>query len=384
MDNKNGKQAQVWQMHQDGMSHSDIARALDIQYKTVGTHLRRARKKADKAKRAPIDNLHNHVSPLTTVHYKHDPETGGYIVANEWRRQVPQFDAITKVVEELAGQVEGQARVKKRKAKKTDSANMLFELDIYDPHVGMYAAERQTLESDYDCDIAARRMVDAAEALASRSNRPSKVVIVFGGDVMHMDTRDFRTSSTASNHVLDVDTRYQRVVNYVVSASTEVVEIAAAIGAEVEIVITPGNHDWHACVWLTSVLSAYYSRCKHISVCTQQSPRKALQWGDNMLVWTHGDKIAPAKWPTIIAAEFAPLWGQTKYRYLKMGHVHHKKTIAPVVVNEQAGLCVEYLSALCPSDQWHADSGFVGTQRGASAFEYHKQHGLQTRFYHNF
>ena len=83
----------------------------------------------------------------------------------------------------------------------------------------------------------------------------------------------------------------------------------------------------------------------------------------------------------IIATEFAKEWGQTKYRYHKMGHVHHKKAFAPVTVDEQSGLHVEYLEALCATDSWHANAGFVGSQKGASAFEYHKDYGLMTRFF---
>jgi len=380
MSKPNGNQVKCWDMQQAGMSNREISDTLGIAMSTVREHQHRYRKKLDEGKIAPIDNLTGHYSPLTTVQYSRNDETGEYVVKNEWRRQAPEFDAVAKVVERLCQQAEGMGKVRKRKEKKTDSDNVLFELDIFDPHVGMYAAERQTLEADYDCDIAARRMVSAAEDLMSRAGRPAKVVLVYGGDIMHSDNRSNKTEK--SGHVLDVDTRYQRVVSYVVSASSEVVEIAASVGGEVEIVITPGNHDWHACVWLVQVLRAFYSRCPHVTVNEQESPRKAITWGDNLLLWSHGDGIAATKWPMIIAAEWAKLWGETKYRYLKLGHVHHQKTIAPVVVNEQAGLVVEYLAALCPSDTWHADAGFVATQRGASAFEYHKTQGLLTRFYH--
>tara|TARA_R110002012_G_scaffold91912_1_gene223274 strand:+ start:20546 stop:21697 length:1152 start_codon:yes stop_codon:yes gene_type:complete len=382
MAHNNGNQARAWEMQQQGASYQQIADALGCKRSTVKSHIAAARKQYNKGKQAPIDNPHGLSTKSTCVLYKTD-EAGNVVFDREWRKMEPALDAINQVVEGLCAKVEGVGKVRKRKPKKTDCDNTLFEIDIFDPHVGMYADERQTLESDYDCDMAAKRMVVAAESLASRASRPKKVVVCFGGDVMHMDTRDFRTSSTQSNHVLDVDTRYQRVVRYVVASCTDVIQIAASIGSEVEIVITPGNHDWHSCVWLTSVLSAFYSRCEHVSVLMQDSDRKAITWGDNLLIWTHGDKIAPQKWPAIIAAEWAQLWGLTKHRYLKMGHVHHQKTIAPVVVNEQAGLVVEYLAALCPADTWHASAGFVGTQRGASAFEYHKKHGLQTRFYHN-
>jgi len=283
-------------------------------------------------------------------------------------------------VEELCERARGKARVKKRKERKTDGNDILYELDIYDAHVGMYADEKETLDKDYDCDIAAARMISAVEDLASRANRPDKVVLVFGGDMMHADNRSNKTE--ASGHVLDVDTRYHRVVNYLVYACCDAVAIASEIAREAEVVVIEGNHSWHSEVWLAQVLEAYYSNVPHVTVTRQSSPRKSMVWGDNLLVWTHGDRVAAQKWPLIIAAEFAQDWGKTKYRHLKMGHVHHKKVIAPVTVDEQSGLVVEYLEALCPTDAWHAGAGFIGSQKGASAFEYHKRHGLRTRHYH--
>jgi len=46
-------------------------------------------------------------------------------------------------------------------------------------------------------------------------------------------------------------------------------------------------------------------------------------------------------------------------------------------------LLVEYLPALTASDAWHAGKGFIGSIKGASGFEYHKDQGLISRFYQN-
>ena len=310
----------------------------------------------------------------TTVQYD-----GNGNVIQEWRRLFPEAQGMQDFVDGLCDQVKEKGKAPVRKSRKTDTDDFLFEMDIFDAHVGMYADERETKDADYDCNIAAARMVEAAEGLATRARRPAKCVLVFGGDMMHSDNRSNKTE--ASGHVLDVDTRYHRVVEYLIKACTNVVDIAATVAAEVEIVVLEGNHSWHSEVWLARVLDAYYSQCPNIKVKSDPSPRKHMVFGDNLLLWTHGDRIAAQKWPMIIAAEFAKEWGATKYRHLKMGHIHHKKTIAPVVIDEQSGLVVEYLEALCATDAWHSGAGFVGSQKGASAFEYHKTEGLITRFY---
>lgn len=312
----------------------------------------------------------------TTVHYK-DGE-----VKNEWRRLEPRYEILQDVVNGLCEKVRGKGRVHVRRPRKTDTDEVLFELDIYDAHVGMYADERETLDKDYDCDIAAKRMIEAAEGICSRANRPSKVVVVFGGDMLHADNRGNTTSSESSSHVMDVDTRYSRVVSYIISACRDVVQIAASIGAEVEVVVLEGNHSWHSEVWLAQVLHAYYSECPNVTVKICASPRKHMVFGDNLLVWTHGDKVKADNWAKIIAAEFPKQWGLTRFRHLKCGHIHHQKTLAPVIVDEQAGLLVEFLPALCPTDAWHASSGYVGSQKGAVGFEYHKSMGCMTRFFH--
>jgi len=301
-------------------------------------------------------------------------------VLQEWRRIAPDAKAVEQFVKELCSKVKGNGKAPKRRPRKTDSDEILFEIDIFDPHVGMYADERETLDQDYDCDIAARKMIEAVEELASRSNRPKKCVLVFGGDTLHSDNRSNKTE--LSGNVLDVDTRYQRVINYLIRASRDAVQICASIADEVELVILKGNHSWHSDCWLAQVLDAYYHACPNVTVRIDQSPRSAMVWGDNLIVWAHGDRIPANKWPMVISAEFAKQWGLTKHRYLRCGHIHSQKTIAPVIVQEQSGIIVEFCPALCPSDAWHSESGYVGNQRGASAVEYHKSKGRISSLFH--
>jgi hypothetical protein len=310
----------------------------------------------------------------TTVQY----DANGNVI-QEWRRQYPNLELMQSVVDGLCDQVSGKGKTSKIKKSANTENDILFEIDLFDAHVGMYADERETLDSNYNCDIAARRMVETAEALASRANNPAKCVLVFGGDMLHVDDRYNRTP--ASGHSLDADSRYHRIVNYIIAACRECVDIASRIAPDVEVVVLEGNHSPHSELWLSRVLEAYYSRCENIKIRTDPNPRKHLIWGDNLLLWSHGDKIAAQRWAMVIAAEFAKEWGATKYRHLKCGHVHHKKTIAPVVVDEQSGLVVEYLEALCATDAWHSGVGFVGSQKGASAFEYHKSEGLLSRHF---
>ena len=355
-------------------SYRGAARLLGKNESTVRKLIKRLERMGNVPWRSQAPNP-SHISVgKSTVQF----DAAGNVV-QEWRRQYPTLELMQEVVEGLCDQVKGKAQVSKLKKSKKTGEDILFEIDLFDAHVGMYADEKETLDSDYNCDIASQRMVEATQALASRANNPSKCVLVFGGDMLHVDDRSNRTP--ASGHPLDVDCRYHRIVKYIIAACRECVDIAARIAPEVEVVVIEGNHSPHSELWLAQVLEAYYSNCSNITINATPNPRKHMIWGDNLLLWAHGDRIAAQKWALIIAAEFAKEWGVTKYRHLKCGHVHHKKTIAPVVIDEQSGLVVEYLEALCATDAWHAGAGFVGSQKGASAFEYHKSEGLLTRHF---
>ena len=368
------RQAIVKEIYMQTLNKSETARQLGVSRRAVRGSIEAIERKGEAPWMSPAPLPDTLFLSKTTVQYDKDGQ-----VVQEWRRLHPTAQMMSDVVDGLCEDVKGVGKVEKRTERKTDSSDILFELDIFDAHVGMYAEEKETLDEDYNCDIASKRMVQAAEGLALRASRPHKCVLVFGGDMMHSDTRNNKTEH--SGNILDVDSRYNRVVKYLIAASRDVVQIAASIAQEVEIIVLQGNHSWHSEAWLAQVLNAYYSECPNVSVRLSASPRKSLVFGNNLLTWAHGDNIAANKWAMIIAAEFAKEWGVTKFRHHKCGHIHHKKTIGPVIVDEQSGLLVEYLEALCATDAWHANAGFIGSQKGASAFEYHREHGLLTRFF---
>lgn len=359
-------------------SQRKASKALGLSRSAFQDRLYRAKRKLTPSGLAPVETASPLAMTKTTVQY----DANGKVI-QEWRRMAPSQALAEDVIEELCKKVKGKLKAPKRRPRKTDNEDLCVEIDIYDPHVGMYAEEKETGDGNYDCDIAAKRMMDAVWDLTTRVQhlRPQKVVLVFGGDVMHSDNRSGRTEQSGND--LDVDSRYQRVVKYVVRLMRDVVRVAATVANEVEVVIIKGNHDWHSCVWMREVLEAYTCNCENITVNQEMTDRVYLQWGDNMIGWAHGDRIAANKWNQVVTAEASEMWGKTKFRQLHCGHRHHKKTIAPVQVDECAGLTVRYLPALCPADAWHSSSGYIGSQKGASAFVYHKTRGLTDQLYHN-
>jgi hypothetical protein len=54
-------------------------------------------------------------------------------------------------------------------------------------------------------------------------------------------------------------------------------------------------------------------------------PRKlwAMQFGRVLLAAHHGDKTKPDRLAMQVADDYAKMWGQTHWRYLDTGHIHH-------------------------------------------------------------
>ena len=368
--------AEAWESFNRLGDKSAVARELGAPRTTIHSRIEKAQRLLGLSAQAPNAGPADHNTYARTVQYD-----GAGNVVQEWRKMSPEYRALEILCERLCGEIEGKGTTRHRRRKKTDNENMLFEFDLFDVHMGMFASRKYTRDKNYDCKIATRTMIDAAEELASRTSRPQMGVVCLGGDMMHSDNRSNKTEYS-KNH-LDVDTRFDRILDFLVAACTDVVDIVSATTQETLIVVCPGNHDWHSSIWLSRLLDAYYRDCPKVSILQQDSPRKFYQWGVNGLWWSHGERVRKNKWPQIIATEFPKEWAKTTFRHLKLGHFHHKVSLPPISIEDQQGLLTEYLESICPVDAWHTEAGFVGAQKGASAFEYHRKHGLSCRHYYH-
>jgi hypothetical protein len=69
-----------------------------------------------------------------------------------------------------------------------------------------------------------------------------------------------------------------------------------------------------------------------------------------------------------MAVDQPEAWGQTVYRYITTGHIHHD------VVKELQGVRVESLRTLAAKDTYHAMKGYRSL-RDTRAAAYHREYG---------
>jgi len=348
-------------------TQEEAAAAMGLTRSSFQRRLRRARDLGMDDTLAPASISEGLAFKSTTVQYDRDGK-----VIQEWRRLLPQAEELQSFVAGLIETAGGKGKSTKFKKKADDQSDVMKEICINDAHIGRLCWGEES-GRDYDLKIATKAVLSAVRLALGKSSY-GKVTLVFGGDTMHADNRSNRTEK--SGHSLDVDGRYSKIMGVTRAVMQEAVHLCSERAPEVEVVIISGNHDWHAAIALRHIVHAFFSDCKNILVDMSPAPRVCRTWGTVMLVWAHGDCVKAPKWPEVVAAEFPQEWAATKYRFVHLGHIHHRKTFATQPIQAMPGVTVEFLDALCTPDSWHCEHGYVGITPAAQAFTHHKQWGM--------
>lgn len=252
---------------------------------------------------------------------------------------------------------------------------LMLEINIPDLHLGKLSWNKETGYGNYDTKIAINTFREALDTLLKRTAhfKFESIVLVTGNDLLHSDDLQGRTTSGT---YVDNDGRYHKTF---ISARNMLIDAVERLRllAPVKIVSCPGNHDklsaWH----VADSLECYFHNYDDIVVDNSPLERKYLQFGEVMLMFTHGNTGKKREYSQLMASEEKEMWGNTKYREAHTGHIHQTQT------QESYGVRVRTLPALCEPDAWHAANAFVGNLRTAEAYVWSKDEGLVTQVYYN-
>ena len=255
-----------------------------------------------------------------------------------------------------------------------EPSGYLLELAIPDLHLGKLAWGAETGGANYDSKIAVRVWREAVEALLGRTAAftPERIVLVVGNDFFHSDTK---AGTTTKGTPLDVDGRFQKMFATGRKLITDTAERLAGL-APVTLVMCAGNHDTLANYCLGDALECWFHNTPAVTVMNAPTPRKYLQHGKVMLMWTHGDKGKLSDLPLLMATEQPAMFGATRFREAHTGDKHTRRALQSLGTAEHMGVTVRISPALCAADAWHSENQFVGNLRAAEAFVWSKDEGL--------
>lgn len=243
--------------------------------------------------------------------------------------------------------------------------SLLTVYPVVDAHISMLAWGEES-GVDWDQKIAEQVIVDTYAKLIMQSQPSETAMIVNLGDFIHVN--DSKNVTPASGHLLDVDSRYQKIIYTGVRILLKLVEMALTKHKKVILRNTAGNHDKDSCVALNVALSLYFSNNPRVTI--EDSPRQlwAYAFGTTLLGFYHSHTMKADRAAMALACEYTELWGKSKYRMMMHGHFHQE------MVKEVGNVRVEGFQTLAARDEYAASSGYC-SGRSATAVTIHETRG---------
>lgn len=261
-------------------------------------------------------------------------------------------------------------RVKPIAAPKHGNQNLLNCYVITDYHLGMLAWSEETKGGDWDIDIAQDLIVKWFSQAIEQSPNADTAVFSQLSDFLHFDGMDAVTP--ASKHLLDVDTRFAKLVRSAIRVLRTVIDMLLAKHKNVHVIMADANHDPVSQIWLREWFSVLYENEPRITVDKSPNPYNAFEFGKTALFFHHGHKRKVTNVSEVFAGQFREMFGRTKYAYAHTGHLHS------IDVKENNLMIVEQHRTLAPADAYSARGGWL-SGRDAKVITYHINFGEVSR-----
>lgn len=226
-------------------------------------------------------------------------------------------------------------------------------LQIGDAHIGLLCSEEET-GANFDISIAKREICAAAAALIDEAPPCDRMVINDLGDGTHYET--FKALTQASGYAVDFDTRYWKMIEAYVDICQFIVDYALAKAQTVDCIYNQGNHSESNDSWIAVTMRALYRNTPRVNVLRNESPFIAYRMGKTMVMVHHGHKTKPEGCAKVMASDYSADWGETEFRYIDGGHVHHSQR------KELPGCVFESWNNLAPRDKYANDGGWRSKQ----------------------
>lgn len=246
--------------------------------------------------------------------------------------------------------------------KLTPDSDLCNLVTLTDCHVGALAWDREAGE-DWDLKIAQETLTQSFVGMIRAMPPAGTCVINQLGDFLHTD--GLAPVTPAHGHILDADSRFQKMAEVAVDILEDVIAAALERHAKVHVIMAEGNHDESSSVWLRVMFKRLFRNEPRITVEDTPLPYYAFQHGNVMLAFHHGHKLRPAALPMWFATKYHQMWGETTARYGHSGHQHHLHE------KDEMGMRWMQHPTLAASDAYSARGGWI-SPREAIGITYDK------------
>tara|TARA_Y100001937_G_scaffold46527_1_gene65292 strand:- start:3752 stop:5194 length:1443 start_codon:yes stop_codon:yes gene_type:complete len=288
-----------------------------------------------------------------------------------WRQIEKEADAYRYLNETIGDEFKELLKDHKPKAvkpfkMKTSERDYAVVISPTDLHYGKYGWRLEVGE-EYGFDEARERLLEKTSQLVERlPGKPEKIFVTAGSDWFHVDND---AGATTKGTPQDMAGSPAQILMQGCQLAQEHIDSLSAV-APIEVVFMGGNHDRHSSLMLMMYLHAYYKSVDDVNVILSPHIRQYINYGNNLLGFTHGDGKVLNKLHSLMAHEARRDWGSTQNHMWFHGHLHHQQVI------ERGGCMIIQLPSLAGEDRYHARHGYTMARAGLCAHMIDKELGL--------
>jgi len=275
---------------------------------------------------------------LYAVKYKIKPITN----------EITKEDVLEEVAKVLKQNIEP---LKLQKNEKFDelNKNKLMLIPQIEAHLGKLSNEIET-GVNYDHHIVEERVKKVFKETIQLQEREKcdRCLLVVGGDFFNSESNSQTTNGTPQQN----DTRYKKMFNIGLQLYLQGLLTLKEHFNKIDVKLCSGNHSRAMEFFLYIALGCCFQNDDKINFSNDYKDTQSYVFGNVGLFFNHGDPNQK-RLIASIPAEFYKEYGETKYRYLFLGHLHKLE-----VINSENGLTVHRVPAICENDGWHYQNRF--------------------------
>lgn len=345
-----------------GVSQREAANMLGFSKRTVERRLASIRKRAALGGYSPEHDMDKEASPAHFVKgvstlYKSHMDDDGNVSRDpvlQWvktdRKYEEMVEAMREVMETLAEDI---IRVEEPPAPAlhaTYLTDVIPWIQIGDGHIGMMAHACE-VGHNFDLNVAEQELCVAITELINEMPPYERVVINDLGDFTHAENVAGVTS--ASGHQLDMAGPYPSMIKTAVRIMRFIVEKCLSKFRYVDLIVNQGNHSRVNDFWMVELMQNVYENYDRLTILNNGSVFIPYRMGNTFVMTHHSDKCKPPRLAEVMVADYPEDFGESTYRYIDIGHIHHKS-----VAKEFPGMTIESFNQLAPRDKYAYEGGW--------------------------
>lgn len=364
------RQEEVLDAYLEHGSHRKAAKALGVHHGTVQDVLEKLKKRAIAHGLSPDHDLTKVApDPFIVRGYSNYYDKDGKLRGQWLKTRVDDNRLQEIMLETIEALKEEIPRVSMTNPPPHGNGNLLNCYVVTDYHLGALSWREET-GADWDINIAEQMIIRWFSQAIVQSPDADTAVFAQLSDFLHFDGMDAVTP--ASKHLLDVDTRFAKVVRSAIRILRTVIDMLLQKHQKVHIIMADANHDPVSQIWLREWFAVFYENEPRITVDTSPNPYNAYEFGKTALFFHHGHKRKISNISEVFVAQFREMFGRTKQAYAHMGHLHH------LDIKENQMMIVEQHRTLAAPDAYAARGGWL-SGRDAKVITYHREYGEVSR-----